>query len=444
MPKQKKKPKGLLVVFTLLMGLGMGAAITQSSATPSPIEKSSYPELISPDNSVSSSMVVQDHPAQNEVSDSVNSQVIISESLVPGESSAPLQEELASEGQSVTPGVESADSEELSSSSAGIVPAADSYAASPEAERGVWTIAEGKWYLFVDGSSYHGWFFDTDRHIYYFQPETGIMTTGLAEIDGKRYYFDEDGILQTKDVSLYDGTIYHINADGTVASEENTAAVSSAALNPAETSGSSVKAEPGSAGSVALTFDDGPGSYTDRLLDCLEKYQAKATFFMVGQEAEYFPETVKRMEALGCELGNHSYDHTNFAKLNAEQISSEIGRVDQLLLDLVGHGATVVRPPYGEITDTVRSTVGTPMILWSIDTLDWETKNVASTLDIALTQVKDGDIILMHDIYETSVEAAEELIPALLDRGFLLLTVHELAAAHGEELRTGIAYGSFN
>ena len=196
--------------------------------------------------------------------------------------------------------------------------------------------------------------------------------------------------------------------------------------------------------SVALTFDDGPSSFTDRLLDCLEENNAKATFFMVGTEIASFPDEVKRMKKLGCELGNHTYDHKDLATLSSDEISSEIARVDEQLVNLTGEGASVVRPPYGSVNDTVKSTVGTPMILWSIDTLDWKTQDVESTVEEVMNNVKDGSIILMHDIFSTSVDAAEILIPQLIEEGYQLVTVHELASLHQTELSTGVTYGEFN
>ena len=192
-----------------------------------------------------------------------------------------------------------------------------------------------------------------------------------------------------------------------------------------------------------LTFDDGPSSFTNRLLDCLESNNAKATFFMVGKEIDSFPDEVKRMEALGCELGNHTYSHADLTTLSPEDMSAEIAGVDESLVNLVGHGATVLRPPYGSINDSVRSTVGTPMILWSIDTLDWETQDAQKTVDTVMSQVQDGSIILMHDIFSTSVDAAEIFIPKLIEEGYQLVTIHELAKIKGTELQTGVAYGDF-
>ena len=194
---------------------------------------------------------------------------------------------------------------------------------------------------------------------------------------------------------------------------------------------------------VALTFDDGPSSFTNRLLDCLEANNSKATFFMVGKEIDSFPDEVKRMESLGCELGNHTYSHVDLTTLAPEDMSAEIAGVDEDLVNLVGHGATVLRPPYGNINDSVRSTVGTPMILWSIDTLDWETQDASQITEAVMSQVQDGSIILMHDIFSTSVDAAEIFIPKLIEEGYQLVTIHELAKIKGTELTTGIAYGDF-
>ena len=168
------------------------------------------------------------------------------------------------------------------------------------------------------------------------------------------------------------------------------------------------------------------------------------TFFMVGTEIASFPDEVKRMKELGCELGNHTYDHTELTTLSADQISSEIAKVDEQLVNLTGQGASVVRPPYGSVNDTVKAAIGTPMILWSIDTLDWKTLDVESTVEEVMNNVKDGSVILMHDIYSTSVDAAEILIPQLIEDGYQLVTIHELAALHQTELSGGNTYSEFH
>lgn len=308
---------------------------------------------------------------------------------------------------------------------------------SPEAKKGVWTNSGSDWIFLVDGTAYTGWLTDTDGKQYYFD-KAGIMQTGWVDVENKRYYMDLDGIMQTGDITV-DGKTYHLNADGSLQGYEPSAVTAQSDSSDKK----SKKKKKATQKTIALTFDDGPSSFTDRLLDCLEANNAKATFFMVGKEILSFPDEVKRMKALGCELGNHTYDHTDLATLSASDISSEISRVDQELVNLTGQGATVVRPPYGSVNDTVKATVGTPMILWSIDTLDWKTQDVQATVEEVMNNVQDGSIILMHDIYSTSVDAAEILIPQLIEDGYQLVTVHELAAAHGKELNPGITYGEF-
>lgn len=308
---------------------------------------------------------------------------------------------------------------------------------SPEAKKGVWTNSGSDWIFLVDGTAYTGWLTDTDGKQYYFD-KAGIMQTGWVDVENKRYYMDLDGIMQTGDITV-DGKTYHLNADGSLQGYEPSAVTAQSDSSDKK----SKKKKKATQKTIALTFDDGPSSFTDRLLDCLEANNAKATFFMVGKEILSFPDEVKRMKALGCELGNHTYDHTDLATLSASDISSEISRVDQELVNLTGQGATVVRPPYGSVNDTVKATVGTPMILWSIDTLDWKTQDVQATVEEVMNNVQDGSIILMHDIYSTSVDAAEILIPQLIEDGYQLVTVHELAAAHGKELNPGVTYGEF-
>lgn len=325
---------------------------------------------------------------------------------------------------------------------------------SAEASEGTWASSGSNWMFLVDNAPYTGWLTDTDGKQYYMD-DAGIMQTGWTDIGSKRYYFDMDGILQTGTVKI-DGKSYELDTDGslkdyTVKKKSSKKKSQDSSKDSSDSKTDSKSADSKSAStdtsdsvkSVALTFDDGPSSFTDRLLDCLEANNAKATFFMVGTEIDSFPDEVKRMKELGCELGNHTYDHTDLTTLSAEDISSEIAKVDERLVNLTGEGASVVRPPYGSVNDTVKATVGTPMILWSIDTLDWKTLNVESTVEEVMNNVQDGSIILMHDIYSTSVDAAEILIPQLIEDGYQLVTVQELAAMHNTELSTGTTYGEF-
>lgn len=197
---------------------------------------------------------------------------------------------------------------------------------------------------------------------------------------------------------------------------------------------------------VALTFDDGPGNYEDRILAALQKYNAKATFFYVGSQAEKYPSTVKRMADAGMEIANHSYKHENLPKLSQAGIETSLSKTNSILRKLSGQSVSLVRPPYGATGGSVKSALastGQPSILWNIDTLDWKTKNTHNTVNVVLTQVKDGDVILMHSIYKQTAEATEQIIPALKERGYQLVTVSELAKARGVSLEAGKNYSSF-
>lgn len=149
------------------------------------------------------------------------------------------------------------------------------------------------------------------------------------------------------------------------------------------------------------------------------------------------------MEEIGCEIGNHTNTHANLTKLDVAGINNEIGTVDQLLADIIGRGATVIRPPWGEKNDTVKSTVQNPLIMWSIDTLDWKTRNAESTISTVMNNVGDGDIILMHDIHTQSVDAAIQLIPKLQAAGYQLVTVSELAQSRNINMEKGGVYSQF-
>lgn len=196
---------------------------------------------------------------------------------------------------------------------------------------------------------------------------------------------------------------------------------------------------------VALTFDDGPSANTARILDCLEANGARATFFMVGNRIGKYPETVKRMVEIGCEPASHTFDHSYITKLSADALIANLNQVDAALQSVAGVSTVVMRPPGGFVNDAAKAALaqkGVPAIMWSIDTLDWKTRNAQSTIDVVLSTVQDGDIILMHDLYETSADAAVVLIPELMNRGYQLVTVSELAAMRGGVVPGGV-YHSF-
>lgn len=281
-------------------------------------------------------------------------------------------------------------------------------------------INGAKYYFSKKGVMKTGWMEEKEAK-YYFD-ETGMMCLGWLSLDGEKYYFDQDGKMVTGEQK--------IGAKKCVFAEDGKLESSEGGIDPNRPM-------------VALTFDDGPGPRTDELLEVLEKNNARATFFMLGEKAGRYGDTVKKMADIGCELGNHSYDHTNLTKLDDKGIQAQMGDTNNVLVQAAGQRATVMRPPYGAINDSVKKNVGMPMILWSIDTLDWKTRNVQSTIDNVMDNVGDGDIILLHDIHTETIDASIKLIPKLIDAGYQLVTVSELAEARGINLENGTKYSQF-
>ncbi len=192
---------------------------------------------------------------------------------------------------------------------------------------------------------------------------------------------------------------------------------------------------------LALTFDDGPhASYTNSILNTLEAYGAKATFFVLGSQAAANPAPLRRAAEMGCEIGSHTYSHPNLSASAASTISREITNTNQTVSNIIGKKPTLLRPPYGNFNATVRSYAGVPLILWNVDTLDWKTRDAMQVAAHILSHASDGNIILMHDIYASTAEAVRMAVPELVRRGFKLVTVSELAAAKGYTLSPGSAY----
>ncbi len=195
---------------------------------------------------------------------------------------------------------------------------------------------------------------------------------------------------------------------------------------------------------VALTYDDGPRpKSTNRILNCLEKYDSVATFFELGYLAQTYPDCIRREVALGCEVANHSWDHPNLATLSGGGVASQINSTSNTIYNICGVKPTLLRPPYGSYNSTVRNNCGMPIIIWSIDTLDWKYRDANYVTSVIKNQVTDGSVILMHSIYDSTAAATEQIVPWLISRGYQLVTVSELAEARGITLQSGAAYHSF-
>lgn len=247
----------------------------------------------------------------------------------------------------------------------------------------------GRWYQNADGTYFINGFEEIDGVTYSFD-ENGYMQTGWVEKGAKDYYFNEDGSYDPSQKRKL----------------------------------------------LALTFDDGPGQYTEELLDCLEENNAHATFFMLGQNVSYYPETVQRMVDIGCEIGSHSWDHPQLSTLSLESVAKQFADTDNALIEACGQPATVARAPYGDGNSDIYNTAGKPFFMWSLDTEDWRLMDADADYNVVVNgDLTDGTIILMHDIHQPSVQAAIRFIPDLIAQGYKFVTVSEMAEAKDVDLQ---------
>lgn len=196
---------------------------------------------------------------------------------------------------------------------------------------------------------------------------------------------------------------------------------------------------------VALTFDDGPHvEYTPEILEVLRQYDSAATFFIlgnrIGKNSRY---TVINTIESGSEVGSHSWSHPNLVKTKDKDLDTQFYGTSTKVYEDVSewcYQIKLFRPPYGAVNNRVSEKSPYPFIMWSMDTLDWKTRDVQSTIDTIMNDVKDGDIILMHDIHLESKEAAKQVIPMLIEKGYQLVTVSEMMAAKGIQMENGVKY----
>ena len=194
---------------------------------------------------------------------------------------------------------------------------------------------------------------------------------------------------------------------------------------------------------VALTFDDGPGRYTEAILDLLEAVGGKATFCVIGKQINYYPEAIIRMAAMGSEVIGHSWSHPILTNLSDDDIAAQIQNTSKLIYELTGTAPRIHRAPFGKTNRRVldvSAKLGYSLLSWSIDTRDWQHQDPELIYRSIMDYVVCGSIIVLHDIHTATKEAMIRVIPRLVEKGFNLVTASELIAHHYGELEPGRLY----
>jgi len=191
---------------------------------------------------------------------------------------------------------------------------------------------------------------------------------------------------------------------------------------------------------VAFTFDDGPSKYTLDIANILEEYNASATFFEVGYNIKAHPEITKELSERGFEIANHTTDHSKLTKLTEAKYLSKINDNNAIFKELTGKDMPYLRPPYGSYNDKIKAKAGVPIVTWSLDTRDWESRNKDKVIEMVMNNIKEGDIILFHDLYESTRDAVKELMPLLKEQGYQAVSVGELFKSKGITLEAGTSY----
>lgn len=194
---------------------------------------------------------------------------------------------------------------------------------------------------------------------------------------------------------------------------------------------------------IALSFDDGPGDGTDTILDTLQKYNAHATFMVVGLQVASHTEQLKRELALGNDIGNHTWDHSDLTSLSPAGVLSEVNRTGQAVANVLGGQPFMVRPPYGAYNQTVLNTLKMPLVLWSVDPDDWKDRDADIVYQRVMSHAHPGAIILSHDLYPTTAAAYQRIIPDLINQGYTLVTVSNLEGIDPANLTPDVYFGKY-
>lgn len=259
--------------------------------------------------------------------------------------------------------------------------------------------------------------------------------TDIVKISGGRMQGTSTGA----DVSSEEGTLYQDSAVSPENAVQNTdedfaAAPENAVQNTDRDSVTSpenaVQNFDGDAADrkrVALTFDDGPHPYyTKELLDGLKERNVKATFFVVGKNIPGNEDVIRQMDQEGHLIGNHTYDHVKICDMNGPDACEQIEKTSSLIRELTGSDTEFVRPPFGAWNKDMECSFVMIPVLWDVDPRDWCTNNTSDIVRKVLNDTKNGDIILLHDYYKSSVKAALEIVDKLQEQGYEFVTVEEL------------------
>ena len=177
---------------------------------------------------------------------------------------------------------------------------------------------------------------------------------------------------------------------------------------------------------IALTFDDGPSKYTNSIIELLKKYDARATFFVIGNKVKLYQETIQKLVRYGNEIGNHSYNHKWLTKVSDDELVNQINTTQNIIQETTGLVPKLFRPTYGSINQHLREKISLDIVMWTVDTSDWKTTNSKKIASYALKAIKNKDIILMHDTHKQTYEALKIMLPKLKDQGYQFITVSEL------------------
>jgi peptidoglycan/xylan/chitin deacetylase (PgdA/CDA1 family) len=194
---------------------------------------------------------------------------------------------------------------------------------------------------------------------------------------------------------------------------------------------------------IALSFDDGPSYITPKILSTLRRHHVRASFFVLGNRVMDHAKIVRQAAAQGCEILGHSWDHKQLTRLKTREVACELEETNAVIAEVTGKEPTLFRPPYGAVTPNLRKIAkekGLSLILWSVDTEDWRSQDADKVVEEVERNAKDGDIILFHDMYETTAEAVARVVPMLLKKGFQLVTVSELLHYSNKAVSAGEVY----